>query len=437
MQNVGGLAQRPERNWPLLSAPWLIAFVALSAAPILRLGDIQAVELLEALWLSIAALFFAYNGLRIPISGLWREYGMWYAAFLCCCLGVSLLSLRLTFYPPSGFSILKSPFYISLARIAELFLAVLFMLVIAEALRKRRVLLKLALDACVWAGVLSAAFGIASWAALEISGVTTFAVYGYDDRVRGFFNEGGPYGVFLISAGLAALIRRRLFPPRIPFMVKIELGLLFIALCLSGSKAGFLCVVSLCLLAALSTGTRVKRFVLLGMSILALAFIFSVFGGKFFGYAYAYLNVEEAISYRPDDPNLIMGRIVGALIVPRMIAAHPITGIGLGNYSLMRNDPQYLQGLPPVDDWDLPGLGLFGSAAELGIPVSLALMVLLSRPFFQARRVGAPAVVLVASGFQPVALALGVNLNFFYPWLVSAIAIAAAHRFEPPGGERS
>ena len=47
------------------------------------------------------------------------------------------------------------------------------------------------------------------------------------------------------------------------------------------------------------------------------------------------------------------GRLGGAVLVPRMIADHPWTGIGLGNYPLMRNDPHYLQGLPTNDAWDL------------------------------------------------------------------------------------
>ena len=43
----------------------------------------------------------------------------------------------------------------------------------------------------------------------------------------------------------------------------------------------------------------------------------------------------------------------------------------------MRNDPDYLQGLPPVSEWDLPGMGLAGSAAEFGIPLTIFLLALL------------------------------------------------------------
>jgi O-antigen ligase len=259
-------------------------------------------------------------------------------------------------------------------------------------------------------------------------------VYGYDDRVRGFFNEGGPFGIFLISAGLVSMLRARLFLPRIPVLFKLELALFVLALCLSGSKAGFLAAAILCVIAAVAAGRRLQRFAIFGICSLVLVLTLAIFGGKFFGYAYAYLNLDEALAYRPDDPSLIMGRVAAAAIVPRMIAAHPVAGIGAGNYSLMRNDPEYLQGLPPVDEWDLPGVGLLGAAAEFGIPLALAFVALLLQPLIRARRARAPSVVVVAAGFQPVAFALGVNLNFFYPWLVAGIALAVADEYESRRG---
>jgi hypothetical protein len=282
--------------------------------------------------------------------------------------------------------------------------------------------------------MLSVFVSVCGWLALKTAGLTTLVVYGYDDRVRGFFNEGGPYGIFLISVGLIAVLRARLFPSRIRTLFKLELAMLTVALYLSGSKAGFLTVVILCAIAAVAAGSRAQRFAILGIFGLSLALLLMIFGGKFAGYAYAYVNLDEALAYRPDDPSLIMGRVAAAAIVPRMIAAHPVAGIGVGNYSLMRNDPDYLQGLPPVDEWDLPGVGLLGSAAEFGVPLTLAFVAVLLYPFFRARRARAPAVVAVAAGFQPVAFALGVNLNFFYPWLVAGIAMAVASEYQSHPG---
>jgi hypothetical protein len=128
-----------------------------------------------------------------------------------------------------------------------------------------------------------------------------------------------------------ALLRLRLFRPRAPFLYKAALFPLMAALCLSGSKAGFLAAMALCALSVMAAGTRAQRLALLGVCGLVFTLLLTVFGGKLFGYTYAYLNLEEALAYRPDDPSLIMGRIAAAAIVPRMIAAHPVAGIGVGN----------------------------------------------------------------------------------------------------------
>ena len=52
--------------------------------------------------------------------------------------------------------------------------------------------------------------------------------------------------------------------------------------------------------------------------------------------------VEGAARYqnlsmlRSDDGNIVMGRVAGAVLSPRMIAAHPLLGIGWGNYAWSR-----------------------------------------------------------------------------------------------------
>jgi hypothetical protein len=406
----------------------LMTLVILSGATVVKIGDVQGLELLQLLWFLAALPYFVYRGLKIPTSGLWRQYGIRYLLFLGGCLAVSLLALRLTFYPPSSATWLKQPVILSISRLLELFVAMYFMVAIAGELRERPRLLRLALDTHCWAATLSACVSIGAWVLLKVARISTFPVYGYDDRVRGFFNEGGPYGVFLIGAALVALLRLRLFRPKYPFLYHAALGVLLAGVVLSGSKAAFLAAILLCGIGLLSAGSRTQRFALLGVSTVAVVLAVSLFQGKMYGYIYSYMNFDEALQYRPGDENLVMGRIAGALIVPRMIAAHPLVGIGLANYSLMRNDPDYLQGMPSVEGWDLPGMGMLGSAAELGVPLVLVFVALISRPLILARKKRAPAIVIMAAGFQPVALLLGVNLNFFYPWLIAAFATSVTEQ---------
>ena len=415
-----------------MAVAWVLVFVLLISAPVAKIGDVQILEILQALCLAMSVPVFAYRGLKVRTWGVWREFGGRYLVWLCLCVALAFVSLRLPFYTPPGVSALKKPFWISLSRISELFLAAYFMLRMAETLRRRPLLFRLALDVYVWTGAAGACISIAAWILAKTAGVESFAVYGADGRVRGFFNEGGPYGLFLVSVAVVALLRMHIFRSAFPALRWAILSVLAVAAGLSQSKAALLAAMGLCGVGVWLTGSRLRKIALALACTSILSAALTVFGEQAFGYFYAYLNLEEAMAYRPDDPSLIMGRIAASVIVPRMIAAHPVLGIGVGNYSLMRNDPEYLKNLPPVSEWDLPGMGLLGSAAEFGIPLTLFLAALLLRPLAFSRTMRRPAVVAAAASFQPLAFLLGVNLNFFYPWLVAAFVLAALP-FGQPG----
>jgi len=104
--------------------------------------------------------------------------------------------------------------------------------------------------------------------------------------------------------------------------------------------------------------------------------------GKSIGSVFIQLSKHgDEIAARGNDYNLVVGRLSALHIVPKMILAHPVTGIGLGNYPLMRNDPMYLDGLPAVTEIeDLPALGIPGITAEMGVPITIWLVSLLLVP---------------------------------------------------------
>ena len=213
-----------------------------------------------------------------------------------------------------------------------------------------------------------------------------------------------------------------------PIRIRAALVLVWIALFLSASKSGLLAAIVCGGLATFFAPTSRRRILAaLVLPVACLSFL-ALFQFALSGYVRSYLGFDETVLYRPDDRNLIMGRVVAAFIIPRMIGSHPILGIGIGNYSLMRNDPDYLKGLPSVNDWDLPGLGLISDAAELGVPLTVFLIILLLRPFRRARKKKAPGAFIAAAAFQPIALLFGVNLNFFYPWLMTAFLLASLER---------
>jgi hypothetical protein len=406
---------------------WIVAFILLSTAPELRLGDVQLLEFLQIIRLVVSIALFAFVGMKLPKSGIWTRYGLGYLVFICLASVTSLIALRLPFYPPSEISILKQPFFLSVSRLLELGLAIYFMLAISDSLGERPQLLRIALTAYAAAGTISAAASVAGFALFQTTGQSTYFVNDLDHRVQGFFNEGGPYGLFLTSVILVLLVRRRLFPNVRQLCHWSALALTATAWVLSLSKAGLLAGI-LCGTVAL-TGVPDLRKRVMGSLLVpcALLAFLMLFQRGLSGYLNSISGFDETVTFRPNDRNLVMGRIVAFFVVPRMIAAHPVLGIGLGNYSLMRNDPDYLQGLPAVDDWDLPGLGIISDAAELGVPLALLLILLVSRPFRDARRRKVFPVVLATAAFQPTALLLGVNVNFFYPWLISGFVLASLH----------
>ncbi len=70
--------------------------------PVLRLGDVQAVEIAQIIFLIAAAPFFVYRGLKIPLGGLWRRYGGKYLLFLGLCMVVSVLVPAAAFPSSAG-----------------------------------------------------------------------------------------------------------------------------------------------------------------------------------------------------------------------------------------------------------------------------------------------------------------------------------------------
>jgi hypothetical protein len=247
-------------------------------------------------------------------------------------------------------------------------------------------------------------------------------------RTRGLFNEGGPFGIYVVSIFLVGLLRRHMTGRRLGI---VNIGILFLAFMLSVSKAGFFAAALLFLFSVISAASFRKKVLYL---ILSTVFLWGIaaslnFGDQLYGYFYSFQNIEEQVAARGTDTNLVVGRVSALYIVPKMISAHPVTGIGLGNYPLMRNDPHYLGILPALPEIeDTGGIGIPGIAAEMGVPVTLWLLVLLFAPYRMNRKNA--SVLAVAAVFQPLAHAFAVQLTFFYPWFVSACALAATS-YEP------
>jgi hypothetical protein len=397
-----------------------------------RIGPLQLEDFALLALLGFCTAKLAGSAFSFRISSQLTRLFWSHSLFLLTILWLSVIAVRLTFYPLDEASFLRQPIIFSFSRLLQLAAIVCGFLWLTNAFVRQRNLLTSAMNVYWWTGIICALYGILSYLTLAVFPFSPPAIFGAyvnaDGSLRGcgFFNEGGPFGMYIVSVFVVGLLRRHTTGQRLGVG---RIAVLSLAMLLSQSKFGLLAATLLGVYALISTVSFKKKtlYFVLAAGIFLGAAAWLDLGTQLVGYLISYQNIEEEISVRGNsDYNLVIGRVSALHIVPKMIAAHPVTGIGFGNYPLMRNDPLYLGGLPTVTEVeDLPGLGIPGIAAELGIPATLWLLVLLFIPYRVSR--GKATALVIAALFQPLAHILAVQLTFFYPWFVSACALAASY----------
>ena len=406
----------------------------LSAFTAIKLGSLQAQDFVLIFLFGFCVAKYLCSGFSFRISaklsGLFKAYGL----LLLVLLATAILALRLTFYPLDEASLLKRPVLFSLSKLFQLAAIVCAFLWLTNVFVAEKKLLVQAMTVYWRSGILTSWYALLSWLVVTIGHIgpaPTFpaSILGaysveYAVRARGFFNEGGPFGIFVISVFVIGLLRRHMVGRRLG---PANIAVLFLAFVLSESKAAFFLITLLAFYWVVSAASFRKKVAYLVFSVTIFAGVGAWLNlpNLLADYISGYQRVEDNVAALGRDPNVVLGRIAALYIVPRMISAHPITGVGIGNYPLMRNDPHYLGSLPTITDVeDLPAIGIPGIAAEIGIPATIWLMILLLAPYWVCRKKA--SIIGTAAIFQFLAHAFGVQLTFFYPWFVSACAFAAS-----------
>lgn len=415
----------------------LITLCALVPLANLKVSDIQPVEFF--------LLVSAPTGLAIAFGRGWRlrtARSLWllegqYLLFLVAVAILAALAWRFHFYVPAGVSWLKFPPIISFVRIVQVALAVTMMIVVANVVRRYEWAADFLARTYVAVGVISVLYGTASWLLLWHGGAAAAQPelnwFGAQTRwgtigERGFFVEGGPFGVYVVSVIVVVMFRRFVLRCGTGKTFAAVLVLLLTGLALSRSKAAICVAVGLGVWSLFASGhlkasRRVYALTAAALLITLIATANNVVSGLM-GYWSAYQGLERLAIVSPQSGSVVEGRVMALYVVPAMVAAHPLTGIGFGNYSVLRNSPDYAAEFPPAPDWDEPGLGFFGYSAELGLPMLVWLMVLAWAPVRLARSRGErDTLVLALCACQFFAELFGAPITFFYPWLVSALAL--------------
>ncbi|TWR25346.1 hypothetical protein FPZ42_12125 [Mucilaginibacter achroorhodeus] len=328
-------------------------------------------------------------------------------------------------------TLLKNPGFISFARFLEMLTCMTFCCFTANVLshsQKPYNLLKMILfvQIMVFGLFFMLTYSLYALHLLATDKYESLIVYDASEgdqvyRLKGFFVEGGPFGLFyafIFTVCVACYRRLRLKP--------LYLIIPVILVLLGQSKAGYLL---LFLNGAVYLMSKVGKFfkrlfvkILLYIAVIVLMVFGSIATLQMYVDSLSDIELKASL-FAPGeiDPNFMMGRISATVIVPNMLAKNAWVGIGWGNYPLLRNNPAYRQFMPeiPVSFWDATGLGgIVDMLLEAGIIFFIIYLLL----YFRLAKTIRP---LPASNYLILALIgpllLGVAIYFFYTWLLMGV----------------
>ncbi|MHA7059255.1 O-antigen ligase family protein [Aquimarina sp. M1] len=382
---------------------------------------IGLIKVSELLLLCLAPLVFSR---RI------HKYVVYLLVFFTITTLISIVTTCFTDFEYLGKSFLKQPYLITIGRFVELITCLVlcnFVVLYFEILRRRKTFYYYLLKFIDLNIVITAIFAVIYLLVLVefLSIEDTRLVYNYDIRLRGYFVEGGPFGlmlsfIFMLTSFFKKSKKRdakRFF-------------LIIVILFMAQSKSGFLCTV-------LWIGIenyeflrkKIKSFVypLVVLGIIGFYFLFINIGGM---YVSEITKIEQSVKMRPKDPNLIMGRISGVFIVPKMIIDYPIFGIGTGNYPLLRNNKEY-RGVFPLPPEKIRTKDAHGFGGLIDILVDNGLLGLFFFFFIMWHRYKTlrhrKHLKLLLLGFLTL-FSFGVQIYFLYPWILFGLLLTKKDR---------
>ncbi len=359
----------------------------------------------------------------------YRKVNKWILLFIILFTSWFLVSILLNpfreFYPLSNVSALKRPYLISLGRFLELISCVNLTALVHNFFKKktRQEMMLIIKQIYILSFIILSLF-ILIYFLFTVGFISENRfVYERIPRLRGWYAEGGPYGLMLSFTFCLSYFFK--YKYNAIFRVIIVLAIIFLA----KSKAGILLII------AWFTLLYYKR---LYRKIRSLNIIVIVIGGLIASVVFVKLadtyivsiqNVRKEMVERPEDINLIMGRIAGLYIFPDMLMEHPFFGIGLGNYPIMRNNPAYLDFVPPSPPGKTDAHG-FGGIIQIlvdgGIVMLFSFFTIIY--FFLKRLKNQDHTLKIYLYIFLGLFAFGVQIYFLYPWVLFGILITLSNK---------
>ncbi len=330
------------------------------------------------------------------------------------------------FYLLENVSILKRPYFINIGRFLELLSCVnLATLVYLFFKNKKRgislIYIKYIFRICLLFTIYNVlTFGLLKFNIIEDS---VLLYYDHGIRLNGGYVEGGPYGLMLSFTFILTF----LFKSKWHFINRMFL--IIVIFFLARSKAGLVLIISWYILFYYKRMyAKLKEFniVIILIGGLLISIVIAKLGKD---YIDDIVNVRREMKERSTDVNLVMGRIAGLFIFPKMVVENPILGIGLGNYPIIRNNPKYLGFVPksPKGKTDAHGYGGLVQLLVDGGIVMLFLFLWIIYSLFKNLRNDERELENYLIIFL-LFFVFGVQIYFLYPWILMGLLMSIANK---------
>jgi hypothetical protein len=327
-----------------------------------------------------------------------------------------------------GASRFKAPYVITIGRYFELVSCLILCIITFRLFQKQQTNSRMIIDYLVnWNIIITIIFAVIY--VLVFSRIlplqSSIVVY-ENNRLRGFYNEGGPYGLML-----SFIFMLTFFQPKNSIRILKQIFLFVIIAFCARSKAGVLLIVVW--IAMLNFEYLKQKFKILVLPIIVVFLI---------GFYYLFINissmyitelnrVKQSVVERPTDINLILGRVSGTYIVPDMVKENPFFGIGLGNYPLLRNNAEYRSFFPkpPKDVLNIDAHGFGGLVdiiVEMGIIGFILFVSIIYQLYKELKSLNKGYILL--TGFL-LLFCFGVQIYFLYPWAFLGIILAYQNNY--------
>lgn len=396
--------KRLSCNFFVSSAVLFMLFIA--SFPVIKIGDVKIGEILAIFLLFLSV--FKINKIFL----VWIIFCVW---ILFSSISVSIFT---DFFIPATVAdnLLKSPFVFSTTRFVSMLSCIGF--------ANSCYFLKLHMERkgsgfweifFKWFVLLQLFFVIAWISSFFASNVFVYA----NSRLRAGFVEGGPYGLYVAFFTTIFYI--------VGIRGKWSYILLFVAILLSQSKFAYLYVGAFFFLKIISIGKKTFLSSVLFLSMFTVVFFIN-FQGNLAWYADRFFEAERFVAMFPNDKGFVMGRISGTFIGYRMIVDNPVLGVGIGNYSLTRNNPAYLGFFPSTIYWDIASFGLLDIVVENGFLSLFLYLGICVYYFFKLRKNRSDSLWAIVAFVLISATSVAIHFSYIWmAWVVVADGMRRGH----------